>query len=109
MFVSVAGSVNVMIKNAFALPVTCQEPAVAAVGCTVVETPLITVPKSRLRGVVIVMPTVTTTASAVTAPVGVCALARPINPAPLRSRRSPTRRQQVTGLPAALNRERQAP
>ena len=44
MFVSVAGSVNVMIKNAFALPVTCQEPAVAAVGCTVVETPLITVP-----------------------------------------------------------------
>src|SRR5437660_12598133 len=81
MFVNVVGSVNVMITKALPLPVTCQAPAVTAVGCTVVETPLITVPKAKSRSVVIVIPTVTTTASAVTDEVGDCATARPVNPA----------------------------
>ena len=66
MLVSWVGSVKLMITNAFELPVTCHAPAVAAVGSTVVATPLITVPKFKSRSVAIVMPTVTTTASAVT-------------------------------------------
>ena len=37
MFVNVVGSVKLMITNALPLPATCQAPAVAAVGCTVVE------------------------------------------------------------------------
>src|SRR5205085_1562623 len=82
MFVNVAGSVKVMITKALALPVICQAPAVAAVGCTVVEILLMTVPKSKSRNVVIVIPTVTTTASAVTEAEGVCACN---DPAPHRS------------------------
>src|SRR3954468_10330718 len=66
MFVSCVGSVKLMMTNAFALPVTCHAPAVAAVGCSVVATPLITVPKLRSRSVVSVIPVVTTTASAAT-------------------------------------------
>src|SRR2546426_11304342 len=66
MLVSCVGSVKLMITNAFELPVTCHAPAVAAVGSTVVGTPLMTVPKFKSRSVVIVMPTVTTTASAET-------------------------------------------
>jgi len=65
MLVSSVGSVKLMITNAFELPVTCQAPAVAAVGRTVVATPLMTVPKFKSLSVATVMPTVTTTASAV--------------------------------------------
>src|SRR5260370_18131438 len=80
MLVNVVGSVNVMITNALALPVTCQDPAVAAVGCRIVAIPLITVPKFKSRSVVIVMPTGTTTASALTAALGVCAAPRQRRP-----------------------------
>jgi len=66
MFVSTVGSVKLTITNALLLPVTCHSPAVAAVGRTVVATPLITVPKFRSLSVAIVIPTVTTTASAFT-------------------------------------------
>src|SRR6266550_397772 len=66
MLVSCVGRVKLMITNAFALPVTCHAPAVAAVGSTAVGTPLLTVPKFKSRNVAIVMPTVTTTASAET-------------------------------------------
>src|SRR6266478_4401423 len=64
MLVSCVGSVKLMITNAFELPVTCHAPAVAAVGSTVVATPLMTVPKFKSLRVAIVIPTVTTTASA---------------------------------------------
>src|SRR5436309_2145227 len=62
MLLSRVGSVNVIETNAFLLPSTCHAPAPAAVGSTVVATPFGTEPKFRLRRVVIVMPTVTTSA-----------------------------------------------
>src|SRR3954469_19234906 len=43
MFVSTVGKVKLMMTKAFALPLICHSPAVAAVGSTVVATPLITV------------------------------------------------------------------
>ncbi len=55
-FVSWVGSVNTMLTVAFLLPCTCHSPAAAAVGSTAVGTPLITVPKFRLRSEVIDMP-----------------------------------------------------
>src|SRR6266550_6465552 len=62
MLLRMVGSVNVIVANAFLLPSTCHSPAPAAVGSTVVATPFGTEPKFRLRRVVIVMPTVTTSA-----------------------------------------------
>src|SRR2546427_7759681 len=79
MFVSCVGSVKLTVTNALALPVTCHAPALAAVGCSVVATPLMTVPKFRSRSVAIVIPTVTTTASADTDEPA-CAAARPVKP-----------------------------
>src|SRR6266700_4030602 len=66
MFVSTVGSVKAIVTKAFGLPVICHCPAVAAAGATVVATPLGTVPKLRSRMVAIVIPVVTTTASAAT-------------------------------------------
>src|SRR5258708_3574687 len=66
MFVSDVGKVKLMTTNALALPLTCHSPAFAAAGATVVATPLMTVPKLRSRMVAIVIPVVTTTASAAT-------------------------------------------
>src|SRR6266704_6729856 len=66
MFVSVVGKVKLMTTNALALPLTCHSPAFAAAGATVVATPLMTVQKLRSRMVEIVIPVVTTTASAET-------------------------------------------
>src|SRR3989442_9623069 len=103
MFASVVGSVKLMITNAFELPVTCHSPAVAAVGSTVVGTPLMTVPKFRSCSVAIVMPTVTTTASAETdAPA--CAAARPGRP-----RHMANTRIFLTEPRAGRNRELPAP
>src|SRR5690349_11491342 len=76
MLFSTVGSVNVIVANAFLLPSTCHSPAPAAVGSTVVATPLGTEPKLRLRKVVIVMPTVTSSAVALIDALWNCALAR---------------------------------
>src|SRR2546422_2427204 len=103
MLVSRVGKVKLRITNAFELPVTCHSPAVAAVGSTVVGTPLITVPKFRLLSVAIVMPTVTTTASAETVPPA-CAETRPLNP-----RHIATSSARFTGRPAARNHGPPAP
>src|SRR6267378_8472865 len=97
MLVSGVGSVKLMITNAFEPPVTCHSPAVAAVGSTVVGTPLITVPKFKSLSVAIVMPTVTTTASAARVPPD-CAETRPLNP-----RHIATSSARFTGRPAARN------
>ena len=77
--VSCVGSVKLMITKALALPLTCHSPAFAAVGSTVVGTPLMTVPKFKSCSVAIVMPTVTTTASAETVAPD-CAVRRPGRP-----------------------------
>src|SRR2546423_10127323 len=45
MLVNCAGSVKLMMTNAFELPVTCHAPAVAAVGSTVLAAPFMTVPE----------------------------------------------------------------
>src|SRR3989449_10918719 len=103
MLVSCAGSVKLMITNAFELPVTCHAPAVAAVGSTVVATPLMTVPKFRSRRVAIVIPTVTTTASAEMVAPG-CASARAHNVTETANSRA-----LLTELPAAPSREQQEP
>src|SRR5881397_133068 len=63
---SCVGSVKLMFTNAFPLPVTCHSPAAAWLGATVVATPLGTDPKFSSDSVAIVIPTVTTTASAET-------------------------------------------
>src|SRR2546426_10938344 len=64
MLVSCAGSVKLMITNAFELPVTCHAPAVAAVGSTAVATPLIAVPKIWSRRGAMCIPNAPTHASA---------------------------------------------
>src|SRR2546423_10934089 len=92
MFVRAVGSVKLMMTNALPLPATCHAPAVAAVGCTVVATPLITVPNAKSRSVVIVIPTVTTTASAVTAVDGAWVTASRANPRAHASSERTTRR-----------------
>src|SRR5712664_3715422 len=103
MLVSCVGSVKLMMTNAFELPVTCHAPAVAAVGSTVVATPLMTVPKFKSLRVAIVIPTVTTTASADTdAPD--CATARPGTP-----RHTASTRMFLTAPRSELNREPPAP
>src|SRR2546426_3033132 len=103
MFVSCVGSVKLTVTNALALPVTCHAPALAAVGCSVVATPLMTVPKFRSRSVAIVIPTVTTTASADTDEPA-CAAARPVKPT-----QAANSRALLTELPAAPSREQQEP
>src|SRR2546426_4582298 len=47
MLVSCAGSVKLMITNAFELPVTCHAPAVAAVGRTLLAPPFMALPQVR--------------------------------------------------------------
>src|SRR5712664_2775246 len=92
-----------MITLAFELPVTCHSPAAATVGRTVVGTLLMTVPKFKSLKVAIVMPTVTTTASADTdAPD--CATARPGTP-----RHTANTRMFLTAPRSELNREPPAP
>src|SRR5258708_6791974 len=76
MLVSTVGRVNVIVANAFRLPSTCHSPAPAALGRTVVATPFGTEPKFRLLRVVIVMPTVTSSAVAAIEALLNCALAR---------------------------------
>src|SRR5437660_4797484 len=76
MLLSRVGSVNVIVANAFRLPSTCHAPAPAAVGSTVVARPLGTEPKFKSRSVVMVMPTVTSSAVAPIEALLNCALAR---------------------------------
>src|SRR5438445_603394 len=64
MLVSWVGSVKLMFTKALPFPVTCHSPAAAWLGATVVATPLGTDPKFSCESVAIVIPTVTTTASA---------------------------------------------
>src|SRR5574341_1555840 len=68
MLVSSVGRVNVMVTKALGRPTSSHSPPLAALGETVVDTPRTTDPKSRSRRVVMVIPTVTTTASPVMAP-----------------------------------------
>src|SRR5437879_1027525 len=106
MLINCVGSVKLMFTNAFALPVTCHSPAAAWLGATVVATPLGTEPKFSWDSVAIVMPTVTTTASAETVaafcPMRGCAAAasRP---------RERTRRRRITGRVPRPNPEPPAP
>src|ERR1051325_8081717 len=72
MFVNSAGSTKVMLTSAFLLPWICHAPAPAAVGCTVVATPLATLAKFRLLSVVTLSACPITVASMPTAPPTPC-------------------------------------
>src|SRR5690242_4164179 len=108
MLFSTVGSVNVIVANAFLLPSTCHSPAPAAVGSTVVATPLGTEPKFKLRKVVIVMPTVTSSAVALTEALLNCALPRRAVATSVTSARS-TAPARVMGCERRRNRARRAP
>src|SRR6266480_1775928 len=106
MLVSCVGSVKLMFTDAFAFPVICHSPAAATLGATVVATPLGTDPKFRSESVAIVIPTVTTTASAETI-AAVCAVAAGAATAQRPSAR--TGRRRITGCAPGPSHGRPAP
>src|SRR6267378_2272440 len=107
MFVSCVGSVKLMFTKALLFPVTCHSPAAAWVGATVVATPLGTDPKFSCESVAIVIPTVTTTASAAT--VAAFCPAAGSAPAAVRKASAIPSRRSVTELAPRPNPERPLP
>src|SRR6266511_1445614 len=106
MLVSWAGSVKLMFTNAFEFPVICHSPAAARLGAIVVATPLGTEPKFSSESVEIVIPTVTTTASAETV-AAFCAVAA--GAATVQRPSARTGRRRITGCAPGPSHGRPAP